>query len=343
MKTCPPSVRFRPLETYDVPQLLDLYHEVFSPLAPLYSYPLRAKTFREKVLAHPDYDPAGSLIAEQNGTLVGYILVGARTHPVHPKDDLPGSSICLLLVHPAWRRRGIGHELVERARAFARTKGKRLLTNHANPASPFSFFNGVQQGWSEAEAFFSAEGFRLAGRSCTCRLELASFSVSPQVQTMRSGLEAEGFVVEPCGTALAGALLRAAEGHYYYWYLDCKSKVCRTGFPFLETAFLSLERESIYGPDDVTVIRRGGSIVSFVVLARNPGERLAFLGPMWTHPEMQRRGLGSVVLQEALRREKETFGTSVVDLWCSEKNAIGFYARNGFSVVGHWTEWETML
>lgn len=340
MKACPASVSFRPAQAADVPALVELYLRVFEPLQPLYSYPLEAQVFRDKVLDHPDYDPAGAVVAEEDGRMIGYLLAGARTHPWSKKDPLAGCMICLLMVDAAHRRRGIGHALLERARAFARAKGKDLLTNHANPASPFSFFNGVQEDWRAARAFFEAEGFAEVEVSCTCRQNLAGFETSDEAQAKRAALEAEGYTIEPCGERCADALLEAAASHYFYWHWDCASKVRRIDFPFLETAFLSLRRENIYGPDDVIVAQRNGRVDSYVVMARNPGGPLAYLGPMWTRPDCQRKGFGTVVLQEALRREKEIHAVRVVDLWCSEPNAQGFYARNGFQIVGRWHEFE---
>jgi GNAT superfamily N-acetyltransferase len=138
-------------------------------------------------------------------------------------------------------------------------------------------------------------------------------------------------------------LLDAAASHYFYWHYDCLSKVKRIEFPFLETAFMSLRRENIYGPGDVIIAHKDGRVDAYVVMARNPGDGISYLGPMWTHPDVRGKGAGSVVLQEALRREKEIHGVKVVDLWCSEHNANNFYARNGFRIHTRWREYETAL
>lgn len=295
------------------------------------------------MLEHPDYDPEGSLVAEEAGEAVGYALAGARTHRLGDQDPLTGCILALLFVRPDRRRRGIGHGLLERVRSFARARGRNLLTNHPNPASPFSFFNGVQEGWRDAEAFFAAEGFRVAGTSWTCRCNLRDLSTSPAIRERRAELEAEGYRLEPCTETTAPLLLEAAAEHYYYWSVDCRSKVDREAFPFLETGFLSLRKEAIYGPGDVTILHREGRVDAYVVSARNPQGEVAYFGPVWTRPSLQRRGLGSVVLREALRRERDEFSARVVDLWCGTLLAQGFYARNGFRRVRRWTEWEQSL
>jgi GNAT superfamily N-acetyltransferase len=337
------SVVLRRMRKQDVPGLLDLYHEVFEPLRPIYSYPLDRDVFEAKVLDHADYDPAGSIVAQENGSIIGYVLAGARTHQLAESDPLAGCIICLLMVRAQKRRNGIGHALLERVRDFARAKWKDIITNHANPASPFSFFNGLQEGWDEAAAFFEAEGFRVAEVSCTCRQDISAFQVNEFASAKRSELEADGFIIQPCDGSTADMLLESAASHYFYWHLDCQSKVERVSFPFLETAFMSLRPESIFGPEDVIIAHKDGRVLAYVVMARNAGEDLAYLGPMWTHPDIRGRGAGSVVLQEALKREKEIHGVKTVDLWCSEHNATHFYARNGFEVLMRWSEWEQRL
>ncbi len=338
--TAPNRVSFRSLCSADLPGLMDLYDEVFGSLDPLYSYPIDAARFEDRVLRHPDYDPRGSIVAEEGGRIVGYALGGVRTHRVLPSDPLEGCILCLLMVAPDRRRRGIGHALLERVLSFGRSFGRLRVTNHPNPASPFSFFNGVQEGWAEAEAFFAAEGFRRTGRSCTCRLYLETHRMPERTEVRLRELRGEGCRIEPCSETTAPMLLEAAASASFYWWLDCRSKVERIPFPFLETTFLSLPGEAIHGPGDVTILHREGRVESYVVMARDPAARIAYLGPMWTHPERRRLGLGSVVIQEALRREREEFGTRIVDLWCGEANARGFYAANGFRIVRRWTEWE---
>jgi GNAT superfamily N-acetyltransferase len=337
------SLSFREMKEEDIPPVLDLYHQVFESLKPVYSYPIDADIFRTKILEHPDFDPAGSIVAEENGEIIGYVLAGARTHALSDGDHLAGCIACLIMVRPERRRRGVGHELMNRVREFARAKGKDVITNHANPASPFSFFNGLQENWTEAAGFFKAEGFRVTETSCTCRQNISDFEINEFAREKRKELEAEGYTIEPCGEKTADILVNAAASHYFYWHYDCLGKVKRIEFPFLETAFMSLRRENIYGPEDVIIAHKDGRVDAYVVMARNPGEEISYLGPMWTHPDVRAKGAGSVVLQEALRREKEIHGVKVVDLWCSEHNANNFYARNGFKIHTKWQEWEQRI
>ena len=174
-------------------------------------------------------------------------------------------------------------------------------------------------------------------------LRPSTLSPAPAANRRRAELESDGYRLEPCTEATAPFLLAAAAEHYYYWWVDCRSKVDPQAFPFLETGFLSLRKDAIYKPKRSAVLHREGRIDAYVVAARNPGGETAYFGPVWTRPALQRRGLGTVVLQEALRRERDEFATRTVDLWCDEALARGFYDGNGFRIERRWSEWEQRL
>ena len=67
-------------------------------------------------------------VAEQDGTVVGFVCVLAR-EPFTDLDDPPGTYALVtdLVVLAPWRSRGIGRRLLESAEAFARSKGAREL------------------------------------------------------------------------------------------------------------------------------------------------------------------------------------------------------------------------
>jgi mycothiol synthase len=67
-------------------------------------------------LAEPGVRPAENLfVAEVDGRLVGYVILARRTEETIDRINAVG------IVHPQWRRRGIGTALMQRAEAQART------------------------------------------------------------------------------------------------------------------------------------------------------------------------------------------------------------------------------
>ncbi|MEI7833605.1 MAG: GNAT family N-acetyltransferase, partial [bacterium] len=116
----------------------------------------------------------------------------------------------------------------------------------------------------------------------------------------------------------------------------------RLPHPFIETAFLNLDRDNIYGPQEITLAVHGDALVGFVAMCRNPGEEIAYLGPIRITEALNHAGLGSVMIQTAIQREQQR-GTKIIDLWCSENNAQRFYAHNGFLQHDVWDMYERVL
>ena len=77
---------------------------------------------------------------------------------------------------------------------------------------------------------------------------------------------------------------------------------------------------------EVLVVRRSGAPVGFLALKGDMVEHL------YVHPEAQREGIGSALLDAAKDRRP-----SGLRLWVFERNsgARAFYARHGFAEVTH--------
>ncbi|MDI7277504.1 MAG: GNAT family N-acetyltransferase, partial [Anaerolineae bacterium] len=90
----------------------------------------------------PGVVPEECLVAERAGAILGYV------HRSHVR----GTDQCQIdgVVHPAWRRRGIGRQLLERVAEEARLAGAKALDVRAREDEPGT------------AAFCQATGFRLA-------------------------------------------------------------------------------------------------------------------------------------------------------------------------------------
>jgi ribosomal protein S18 acetylase RimI-like enzyme len=66
-------------------------------------------------------------VAEEGGAVVGFVCVWARVPPDDPSEVRSCAHVSDLVVLPAWRGRGIGHALLARGEAYARTRGAERL------------------------------------------------------------------------------------------------------------------------------------------------------------------------------------------------------------------------
>lgn len=93
----------------------------------------------ELIRSSPNYIPELALVADYQGTVVGYILfswidlVGAETDPV--------LGLAPLAVKPEFQKQGIGRQLVEAGLKIAETRGDRLVIVLGEPEfySKFGF------------------------------------------------------------------------------------------------------------------------------------------------------------------------------------------------------------
>ena len=336
-----PSINIRQFRLTDLPAVLALYTRAMAPKAPRYSRTIRAAQLARQYFGHPEFREDGLFVAERSGEIVGFIFGALRLQPITPDDELPGVFASMLLVDEPYRRQGIATALLERVADFGQRHGKTLLSAHANPMNPLAFWPGVNRTWEDIVGFLRAHGFTAAHCEVSMEQHLEDFTLSDYARRKAAELAAEGFRIIPYEARFHDALLAAAGTPF--WHLDLQSKIVPLPHPFIETAFLDLDCAHIYGPDDVTLAVRGADeLAGFVVLCRNPGDTISFLGPIRIVSRYGSLGLGSVMIQTALLRERAR-GIHLVDLWCSQENAIRYYAYNGFLQRDAWDLYERAL
>jgi ribosomal protein S18 acetylase RimI-like enzyme len=139
-------VQYRSFRNTDPPQLVEIWNEAFTGRG---AVRLRNSSPLERfVLAKPLFDPAGLIIAEDNGRCVGF------GHAALGEE--PGIGvICGIGVRPEQRRRGIGSELLRRCESYLRERGARTL--HAGPAWPFNPFYLGLYGGSDSPGFLVSD------------------------------------------------------------------------------------------------------------------------------------------------------------------------------------------
>lgn len=148
-----PLFTLRPFDPQrDIPALLRLRLEVEA--ADLTGADTREETIRAQ-LSLPGHDPARDRWVVdspgQDGFILGY---GLAWRP--PETDAAQVNV---IVHPGWRRQGLGGQLMARALAHARFLGAAQAIGYASPASA---------------PFLSGQGFSLAGTYTELRAPVPS-------------------------------------------------------------------------------------------------------------------------------------------------------------------------
>lgn len=146
-------VRYRNFRNDDPPGLAEIWNEVFTGRG---AAQLRNSSPLERhVYAKPYFDPAGLIVAEDNGVRAGFVHAGFGPNPKETGLSFASGVICLLAVRPAYRGRGLGSELLDRAVAYLRGKGARAI--YAGQMPPLAPFYLGLYGGSDLPGFLASD------------------------------------------------------------------------------------------------------------------------------------------------------------------------------------------
>lgn len=124
--------------------------------------------FDSLVIAQPYFDPAGMILATtDHNRVIGFVHAGFGPNETKTHLSKKTGVICAIIVDPAFRRQGIGRELVRRAEEYLRKAGaETILGGGAPPRDPFycGLYGGSEPaGFLESDAaaspFFQAVGY----------------------------------------------------------------------------------------------------------------------------------------------------------------------------------------
>ncbi len=160
-------VEYRPFRNTDPPRLATVWNETFTQRG---ASRLSNNSLLERyVFSKTIFDRQGLIVAEVDGQCAGFVHAAMSQYPFNAQ---PVGVTCLLAVRPAYRRRGIGAELLRRGEQYLRERGAELLVAGGHwPNNPF--YMGLYGGCDSpgflcsdalAEPFLLKQGYRVDQR-----------------------------------------------------------------------------------------------------------------------------------------------------------------------------------
>ncbi len=305
-------VHYRRFRNTDPPGLMAVWNEAFTGRGAV-----RMRTsspFERHVFAKPYFDPEGLIVAEQDGTCVGFAHAGFGPDPTEATLSTAAGVICLLAVRPAYRRRGIGSELLRRAESYLRQRGAReLFAGALRPLDPFylgmyggSDLPGLLVTDTLAEPFLGRHGYR------------PSSSVLVLQRRLTQPLKA----VDPRFVA------------YRQQYELCEDSRARPATWWRDSVFGTVEPLEFHLAERSSGIRVARALVwemeGFSCLWNQPAVGLTDVEVL---PQLRRQGLGRFLLAQLLRRIQEQFYEVVEAHAPPDSPTAGLLRGLGFELV----------
>ena len=289
-------------------------------------YKTDRRLIEQNTLYDPNYRPDGSLMAIADGKLIGWALGRLAHVPIGDRRLHEGQAwISAFMVHPEYRRRGIGAELYQRLEQWMRAEAERAhgcpLRDVLVGGDPGHFFPGVPSEHPEAMAFFQTRGFEILSSPIDLWRDMAGYQTPPQVgQALR---EANAEVVCPDDRwldSLRDFLLRVFPGR---WTYTTNRRIAVGDLPDILVLVMNQRVEGF-----CQIFHPGSKWLGPAAFWRRPlGPHYGGLGPMGVSEELRGRGLGLALLCKSLER-LIALGVERVGIdWVGPKD---FYAKVGF-------------
>jgi len=271
--------------------------------------------FWNRVMSNPNFDSKGAFLAYSGETLVGFCLVTVRKEPfrVRSLKEFP-AFISAIMVHPSYRRRGIGSRLISKAVGYAESQGKREIRTGFD--NPIPLFIGVDVSKKGVQGFFSKHGFE-EEIELVMRLSLLEFEKQKEIKQLQERVARVGVSVSPLERQDAQGMLELLKQNAVWWY-EPMVKDVETGELDMANMFVAREGEAIAGFVRVDEIGERGDVWGILV-----------------HPEKQCKGIGTLLLFSALSKLKKD-GVRTVNLTTGSSNfsAQRIYGKAGFRKIG---------
>ncbi|WP_166356159.1 GNAT family N-acetyltransferase [Phytoactinopolyspora limicola] len=273
--------------------------------------------FAEWVLFESNFDPDGLIVAEDTTTILGFVYAvrhrGLSGVPVDPE----GGWITLGVVDPAARRRGIGTELVERAKVFLRERGSRWAVYSGYP--PAYFLPGLDaDAYPDGLRLLRRAGFETTSRPVAMSRPLDTYRLPEVVASRRAARHAEGYVVRPAtDDDIPDVISVAATQLAPDWGEIIRQAVVRSG-----------------RADRVVLARSPeGAVAGFAIYGAFRADVSRF-GPFGVVGRYRGLGLGTIILHVTLERMREHGAEHAWFLWTGTQTPAGqLYLTSGFTIT----------
>ncbi|MBS4200823.1 GNAT family N-acetyltransferase [Bacillus sp. FJAT-49732] len=279
--------------------------------------PINQKRFRNLVLLDANFDPEGMRLAFKNDKLVGCVYAVRRLLPMYGTDLEPDNGwIPFFFVHPDYRMSSIGTQLMKEAVRFLQSEGRTNI--FFSSYAPNYILPGIdEEAYPGAYEFLQKQGFEKLYSPVAMDRSLVGYQVPEEVKALKKQRIEEGYSFSKAKDKDLYEVIRFANEVFNPdWGRAIREGIIQ-GLP-MERIFVAREEEKMVG---------------FCLYGGYEGIPERF-GPFGVDPDQQGKGLGKILLHEALQSMRAEGLHGAWFLWTGEKTSAGYlYKKTGFTIT----------
>ena len=323
MKNAKKGLKIRHFSEDDADDAVKIWNSEFSDAYQNSSF--SSEQFKKKTFENNQFDRLGSFVALNNSRIIGFIIsFCSRELETDSYWHLgtPGW-IGAVAIDSRFKQQGIGTKLLEEATDYHRKWGRILLLVGGGEGIS-NFFPGIDTRWKVAINFFRSNGFQFLRRTCHVNRKLGKYKIPGDFLTVKENLKKDGIEI---------GIAKLNDGILYKRFLSEKSSRDPEG------QFKKWEKEpsSWIFAKRVRENRIVGKVGPIYVKGAKGG-----YGGIYTLPNFRGKGIGKVMLSEAVLRCKE-IGAKEMPLWTRPHTMDVFYSKLGFKTEVEWDVYAKAL
>lgn len=274
--------------------------------------------FRKKILFDENFDSELCWIAIEENSAIGFLLAIKRKFPYLERGlEKERGWISVMFVSPDYRHQGIGSALLEIAEEKLASLGVNEITLAAY--SPNYFFSGIdEENYSEAAQFFQNRGYVGKDKHYSMGRNLEDFEVKGQVCV-------NGYQIIPF------------EYSYALELLDFLKKEFGGGWK--RNALLSMQQKT--AEENILLLLDADKSIKGFCMKAIDGNQERF-GPIGIAAEKRNKGLGTMLLNEALKWMKR-HGIKQMFFMSTDEAGKRYYLRNGLMVLRTYSDYRKRI
>ncbi|MEK3888632.1 GNAT family N-acetyltransferase [Bacillus sp. FSL K6-3431] len=279
--------------------------------------PINSDRFRNLVLLDANFDPSGMQLAFKAGKLVGCVYAVRRLLPMVGADLEPDNGwIPFFFVDKKERGNSVGKKLMMSALQFLKAEGRKSVF-FASYAPNYILPGLDEAAYPEGMKFLHQIGFEKLYSPVAMHRNLIGYSYPEEVMSLKRQREIEGYsFVNVEDKDLYELITFASIQFNPDWGRAIREGILRN---------LPLHR--------ILIVKQGVNIVGFCLYGGYEGIPERF-GPFGVDPSQQGKGLGKVLLYEALKNMRAEGLHGAWFLWTGEKTSAGYlYKKAGFEIT----------